>query len=112
MGKVWSERTRPICPMNLKAGDKACYSQCLYAVKAGVDRETNEAQWGCLMRDDLELRYENAIGNSVKVEIPKERISSTKCDCANDQFKAPSGIMGKSEFELNKPRRGRPPRVK
>jgi hypothetical protein len=64
MLKRWTERTKPICPLNLKTGDKGCYSQCLYNFEDGETPE-GEKLHGCSMGDEMQLRVEKLKGESL-----------------------------------------------
>lgn len=57
MLKRWTEAVRPICPMSLKSGDKACYAQCLHSFKDGENKE-GEQLYGCMMGDEVALNVE------------------------------------------------------
>ena len=84
--KRWTENTKPICPLSLKSGDKACYTQCLYAFKDG-NNEAAEQLYGCRMGDEMDLRID--LLNRQLASLPM-----VPCDNVVE----------------NKPRRGRPPR--
>lgn len=55
--KRWTERTRPICPLNLKSGDKACYVQCVHSIQDG-ESENGDKIFGCVMADEMAYRLE------------------------------------------------------